>query len=454
MCDIVLFRRDFRLDDNQSINYIHGLDSKNPVIYLFILDPNQCDPGKNKYFGHNVFQFMVSGLDYLTCKLGGKLSILYGNYMNVISKIHKKYGIGNIAFNGDVTPYSIYRDRQLIDYCNTENINCYVTPYEPMLYQPGTVKPKGKTFYQKFTPMYKEYLKLDMPNMVEYVVLNRRSLIFKNMVKSKEILDKYRVGGQFYNHKLDISVNHESINKIFDYVESERDERLGNYTTQMASFLKFGIVSIRKMYNHYKNNQNIRRSLIWRDFYYNIVINRPEILKSNTSLKTKYDLIEWDNSETFITAWEKSNTGYPVVDACMKCLTTTGWLCNRGRLIVASFLVKVLGVDWKIGEKIFAKYLVDYDPIINNGNWQWISGSGADSQPYFRVFNPKLQSQKFDPGALYIKKWLPKLSDIDPKDIHNWETSFHNYKIDYPPIINYTHMKNVTIDRYRQILTS
>ena len=161
-----------------------------------------------------------------------------------------------------------------------------------------------------------------------------------------------------------------------------------------------------------RRKSEIIAQLIWHDFYYQLGYNFPNIF--GHALKPQYDKIKWSKNEKTLTAWKEGKTGYPIVDACMTQLNETGYMHNRGRLIVASFLVKTLLHDWREGEKYFAQKLEDYDPLVNNGNWQWVSSSGADSQPYFRIFNPWLQSKRFDTDGTYIKKYLPVLNDIPP----------------------------------------
>jgi deoxyribodipyrimidine photo-lyase len=172
------------------------------------------------------------------------------------------------------------------------------------------------------------------------------------------------------------------------------------------------------------------------------------------SLKPKYDKIKWHHNSSWFSAWCKGETGYPIVDAGMRQMNTTGYMHNRSRLIVASFLVKTLLIDWREGEKYFAQTLTDYDVANNNGNWGWISSGGADSQPFFRIFNPSLQGENFDKECEYIKKWVPELATLHPKIIHNWETEWVNHKdIKYPkPICNYSEQREKALKMYKDAL--
>ena len=191
--------------------------------------------------------------------------------------------------------------------------------------------------------------------------------------------------------------------------------------------------------------------MYWRDFYANILYEFPRVI--GHSLKTKYDNIHWHHNSNWFKAWCNGSTGFPIVDAGMRQMNTTGYMHNRGRLIVASFLVKTLLIDWREGEEYFANKLTDYDVANNNGNWQWISGGGADSQPYFRVFNPWLQTKEYDPKCEYIKKWIPELKDVPVKDLLKWYIKYIDYKdIKYPkPIVKYEEQKDKVLKMYSSI---
>jgi deoxyribodipyrimidine photo-lyase len=193
--------------------------------------------------------------------------------------------------------------------------------------------------------------------------------------------------------------------------------------------------------------------LIWRDFYFQLGVGFPKVLHGEP-LKEKYINIKWENDIKKFNLWKSGNTGYPIVDAGMKQLNATGFMHNRARLITASFLVKNLFIDWRWGEKYYASKLYDYDPLVNNGNWQWVSSTGADSQPYFRMFNPWLQSKKHDPDGSYIKKWIPGLIDVDPKIIHHWYkySKLREYSNMYiKPIVDYHKTKKIVLETYKTV---
>ena len=246
-----------------------------------------------------------------------------------------------------------------------------------------------------------------------------------------------------------------SLKKFEDY--SETRNNLESNTTQMSAYLKYGCISAREAYlrleEMFGKHHSLIRQLVWRDFYIHILDAFPRVLNGK-SLKPQYDAIKWENSRKFFNAWKNGKTGFPIVDANMRMLNNVGYMHNRGRLIVASFLIKTLLIDWRWGEKYFARMLIDYDPAANNGNWQWVAGSGADSQPYFRIFNPWSQSEKHDKDATFIKKWIPELEDVDAKYIHNWDVFHSQYPaIDYnKPIVDYSLMREKALALYKKYL--
>ena len=232
---------------------------------------------------------------------------------------------------------------------------------------------------------------------------------------------------------------------------------LDKQTSELSAFIKFGCISIREVYwyikEHLGPSSTLIYQLIWRDFYFQLGFGFPHVLKGKP-LKEKYSKIEWDNNPTKLKKWKDGRTGFPIIDAGMRQLNTIGYMHNRARLITASFLVKTLLIDWRLGEKYYATRLYDYDPLVNNGNWQWVSSSGADSQPYFRIFNPWLQSKKHDPDCKYIKKWIPELKEVEPNIIHNWYKYYDkdDYKNIYlSPIVEFDKEKKKVLSVYKKI---
>jgi deoxyribodipyrimidine photo-lyase len=215
----------------------------------------------------------------------------------------------------------------------------------------------------------------------------------------------------------------------FDNYGKDRDYPYKNLTTKLSKYLKFGSVSVRECY-HIMNSE-LAREIIWKEFYAQLLYAFPTLLSNGKGLPNRYNLKLWKPTDLkLFNAWKTGKTGFPLIDASMRCLNATGWLHNRLRMVVASFLVKDCFIDWRKGEKYFANKLVDYDPASNNGGWRWSTGVGADAQVYYRIFNPWTQSLKYDPDAKFIKQWVPELNDISSNHIHKW----FKYHTQYPNI--------------------
>ena len=447
---IFIFRRSFRLSDN--IGLINALKNSKKVLPIFIFTPEQIK--KNTYKSNNAIQFMIESLNELNKDLKekkSKLYFFYGKQHKIISKINKEIKIDSVYVNRDYTPYAIKRDKKIKKTCEKNNIKFF--EFEDILLRPvGSIK-SNDNVYLKFTPYFRACAKI----RVNKPIKNLYSNYFKKKIKceyKKDINNFYK----FNEHILIRGGRKEALlklNKINNFKKyNDKRNILSISTTHLSAYINFGCISIREVYHKFKkklqNNNQLISQLHWRDFYYNICFFHPHVI--GKSLKSKYDDIEWDNNSNLFNKWKEGKTGYPVVDACMRELNTTGYMHNRGRLIVASFLVKILLVDWRKGEKYFATQLTDYDVSVNNGNWQWVSGSGADSQPYFRIFNPWLQSKKFDENCEYIKKWIPELSEVKNNDIHKWDLKYNLYnKVYIKPIVNYKEKRLNTLKIYKKL---
>ena len=230
------------------------------------------------------------------------------------------------------------------------------------------------------------------------------------------------------------------VRPLEDFTNYEQEHNFPSIaTTHLSAHNKFGTVSIRTVYHAiYKKlgkSHPLLRQLYWRDFFTTIAFFFPFVF--GNAFKEKYNNVVWSTNKKFFEKWCKGMTGFPIVDAGMRELNATGFMHNRARLITGSFLVKDLHINWLWGEKYFAQQLIDYDPSVNNGNWQWVASTGCDSQPYFRIFNPWLQQKKFDPECIYIKKWLPEVKNIPIKDIHNWYKTYSEYDNYHPPLVEH-----------------
>jgi deoxyribodipyrimidine photo-lyase len=431
MKTLFIFRRDLRTYDNTTLNQIISKNPKMEIIPIFIFNKKQIEEKENRYYSKNAVQFLFESLDELDF-----LNFFYTstNDIDVISKLYDKYKFETIAFNKDYTPFAIKRDAEIGKWASGKNIS--VISYEDYtIHNMGEIVKDDNKPYLKFTPYYrKSILKKPRPLFSE--------------TKFNFITDKSKSINN-YNHlrpaenKM-ISVNGgrkkalEILGKLkkgqFNNYDKDRDYPYLDKTTKMSAYIKFGCLSIREIYYSLPLTHGIVRELFWHDFYAIITFYFPYVF--NNSFIKKYDAVKWNNNEEFFNKWKQGKTGFPIVDAAMRQLNTIGWMHNRCRMIVASFLVKNLLIDWRKGEEYFARSLVDYDPSSNNGGWQWCASTGTDSQPYFRIFSPTLQMKKYDPECIYIKKWVKELKDVPNKVILNWETK-QNQIINYPiPIIN------------------
>ena len=432
--DIYLFHRDLRIIDNNGLNPDYNL------VPIFIFTPEQIEPSKNKYFSNNAVQFMCECLDDLK-KSVPELYLFYGDTIKTLQKIHKKVGIKSLHFNLDYTPYARRRDDSIFDFCTKHNIECFT--YEDYLLAPmGSFLKKDGNPYVVYGPFKDTIMSSNIskptntkPHFIKCPELN--TLITKRIFY-KNNPDNLVKGGR-----------DEALKKLnFTHYEHNK---LSNSTTHLSAYIKYGCISIREAY-YANTNITYRQQLIWREFYYYIGVYFPDVIDKSKNFQSKYDGIQWSKSEHLLIAWQKGETGYPIIDACMRELNTTGYMHNRGRLISSNFLNRILNMDWRLGELYFAQQLIDYDPLVNNGNWQWIASTGTDTKPYFqRLFNPWLQGQRFDPNCEYIKKWLPELKDVSSKDIHNWE-KYHNDRY-IKPIINYEDARKKSIETYKKILS-
>ena len=453
---LFIFRRDLRVVDNNGLNL---LNEKCKNIYtIFIFTPEQAGNG-NKYKSDNAVQFMIESLEDLASnisKMGGQLHTFYGHNDKVVEDCIKAFDINVVCFNLDITPYARERDAKIIKLC--EKMETYVMyDHDYYLHEPGTIVNGSGNPYVKFTPYYISALKKKVaaPAGTRKLHLAKSSAHVPNKITLDLAMKKF-VGKE--NPDILVHGGRENALKqmriaaknIKHYAQT-RDE-LSKPTSQLSAFIKFGNISVREVYKVFRSKRDFIRQLYWRDFYGGVLYSFPRVL--GHSLNPKYDKIKWHHNERWFEAWKKGETGIPLVDASQRQLLQTGWTHNRGRMISSSILIKILLIDWREGERFYAQHLVDYDIGSNNSGWQFSSGSGADSQPFFRYFNPYLQSKEHDAQCEYIKQWIPELKDVPPADIHNWETTWEKHKeCGYPkPIVNYAEQKEISLKMYKDAL--
>jgi deoxyribodipyrimidine photo-lyase len=453
---LFIFHRDFRIADN--VGLIEASKLCKNLYTCFIFTPEQV--GNTNYFrSQNAIQFMIESLEELETdinKNGGKLIILYANQITALRELISELKIDGIYFNKDYTPYAIERDTKTQELCKKMSIDCQMFS-DYYLYEPGTVTTGGKA-YKKYTPFYLKVVhnKPTVPSSQKPNHLKQPNGSIKHQISLSGAMQKFTKPN---NEILVRGGRTEALKRLKNAVSEQKhyDEKRDFFvekTTFLSAYIKFGCVSIREVYSVFKKafglQHGLIRELLWREFFAHVLYAYPEVV--GRSYQPRYRGLKWHNSTSHLEKWKHGQTGFPIVDACMRQLNTTGYMHNRGRMTVASFLVKTLLIDWRQGEKYFAQKLTDYDIASNNGNWQGISSAGVDMKPYYRDMNPWIQGIKFDRDAEFIKKWVPELRDVNSKDIHKWSTMCNDTKykdIKYPnPIVDYDEQKKKMMDMY------
>lgn len=401
-CCIFIFTRDFRTEDNIGLNY--SLKNFKKVIPVFIFSDYFLDKEKNEYFSEKSFEFLKKNIPKCANIFHSKN---YGE--KILKEIMTKTGANSVVMNKDYTPFAKKREEFF-----KKTFEDFKT-FDDHLLLGELQEPSTRfTHFQKKTSGINvakpESLGVKICKHKEYKCLSFNGEIEK--MKKEKILENIK-------------------DNVKDY-KNERENILK--TNEISKYLKFGLFSIRKLY-YYFDNIDFRRQLLWRDFYYSYYYNDEKSLVNGDSQFVLKN-IKWAKSDSYLQNWKNGTTGVPIIDASMRCLNETGFLHNRLRMVVASFLVKNLRLNWKEGEKYFSNKLIDIDRVINSGNWQNISSVAKHSQPYFRVFNPWIQSKKYDKDCIFIKKWIGELKDVPAKDIHKWSEKWGEYKTYVKPIID------------------
>lgn len=415
--NIFWFRRDLRLHDNAGL--YHALRDGNPVLPIFIFDRNILDELEDKNDRRVEFiHLALQDIQQQLVKMGSSLDVLYGTPPEVYNDLLNEFNIEKVFANHDYEPYTKQRDAAIEKLLKEHGTGFHTFKDQVILEKDEVLKDDGKP-YTVFTPYSRKWKAVltdfhlkPYPNM-KY---------FGNFYKwpKHEIISLAEMGfiaaSQPFPGK-------EWLGQIIRNYKEQRDIPSIQGTSKLSVHLRFGTISIRVLAAEAGAlNETFLNELIWRDFYHMILWHFPKVV--GHAFKAEYDLIKWRNNEKEFAAWCNGQTGYPIVDAGMRELNTTGFMHNRVRMIVASFLTKHLLIDWRWGEAYFAKKLLDFDLAANNGGWQWAAGCGCDAAPYFRVFNPYLQTQKFDPELKYIRKWIPELDELTyPQPIVNHEAA-------------------------------
>ncbi|MDX5339277.1 MAG: DNA photolyase family protein [Cyclobacteriaceae bacterium] len=405
------FRRDLRLEDNTGLFY--ALQQEKNVLPLFIFDTNILDKLEDKADAR--VEFILDQLQSLKQKLeekGGSLLIKQGKPEEIYPKLIEEYQIHSVYTNRDYEPYAKERDQKIEKFLQSKNIE-FFTFKDQVIFEPGEILNGSGEFYKVFTPFSKVWLEKFKESKIQVL----QDPNWKNLHATKPLPDfsLEKLGFETTDIKIPSKMADEDI--IQHYDKTRNFPAKENGTSRLGIHLRFGTISIRKLaLKASELNETYLNELIWREFYQMILAYNPQVV--DKAFKPAYDAIPWRNNEKEFKAWCEGKTGYPIVDAGMRELNATGYMHNRVRMIVASFLTKHLLIDWRWGEAYFAAKLLDYDLAANNGGWQWAAGTGTDAQPYFRIFNPESQTEKFDKELKYIKKWVPEFDTKDyPKTI-------------------------------------
>ncbi|WP_343560368.1 deoxyribodipyrimidine photo-lyase [Sphingobacterium sp.] len=398
------FRRDLRLEDNAGLS--RALATGLPVLPVFIFDENILQQLEDK-FDRRV-DYIHQALDGINNKLkgvGATLNIFYGSPLTIYQTLYEQYNIQEIYCNRDYEPKAIQRDRAIFDFFKTVGIP-FKAVKDQVIFDKNELLKNDGTPYTVYTPYARKWREKLTPE--DYQSKNYKTGLFFQQAYLP-IIALEKIGFK----KTDLSFEPPKLSAaIIDSYDKYRDYPALAATTNLGIALRFGTISIRQCVAFARQHNELWLSeLIWREFFMQILYHFPNVVSE--SFKKKYDSIQWRNNETEFERWCQGRTGYPLVDAGMRQLNKTGYMHNRVRMVAASFLCKHLLIDWRWGEAYFAQKLNDYDLSANNGNWQWAAGSGCDAAPYFRVFNPTIQAEKFDKKHEYSQQWIPELGTSD-----------------------------------------
>lgn len=397
--NVFWFRRDLRLQDN--VGLYHALTSELNVLPIFIFDEEILDQLTNKsdrrvdYIHQALSKINDEFKEYNSC-----LKTFYGKPLEIFKQLIENFDIDTVFCNRDYEPQAIKRDAETADFLNKNQVK-FSDYKDQVIFEKDEVVKSDNSPYTVFTPYSKKWKEILSTNKIE-----KFNSDFKNFLPLKS--EKIRSLKEMGFEKTDLEFKAPILeSKIIDSYDQFRDFPALNHTTHLGIALRFGTISVRTCVEFaLKHNAIWLNELIWREFFMQILFHFPQVVK--TCFKIKYENIKWHNDEKEFKLWCEGKTGYPIVDAGMRQLNETGFMHNRVRMITAGFLTKHLLIDWRWGEAYFAEKLLDYELSSNNGNWQWAAGCGCDAAPYFRVFSPEAQTDKFDKDLKYIKEWLPK----------------------------------------------
>lgn len=462
MTSVMWFRRDLRLEDNMALK--HAFEEADRLYMVFHVNPEQfLEEGSTNQAS---FFSSVQTLREEIEEKGGKLHILKGDLKACFEKLYDELADWtDVYINRDEKGYGLERDKMIAAFFKEKNIKAHGY-FDHHMHASGEIKTNSGTPYQKFTPYFRKWKELQKPEPVEVSfdaskVMQRPVFTedrdsFEAFLSQQKELKELKQGTQAAHDSLDDFIEE----YLKDYKEA-RDFPLKDATSHMSHHLRSGEISVRTVYHKVmqapesEGRETYIQELAWRDFYNMVFAGNPD--QKDTEIDENFRKVQWDNNEDNFKKWREGQTGYPIVDAAMRQLNQTGWMHNRLRMITASFLIKDLLIDWKWGERYFQEKLVDYDASSNVGGWQWAASTGTDGVPYFRVFNPHTQSEKYDKDGDFIRQYVPELKNITSKKIHDpsklsdeeQETFGVHLGEDYPrPIVDHKQSRELAIQAY------
>ena len=390
---IVWLRRDLRLEDNtalyQAVN--HGL----PILVVFIFDPEILEKLPKNDARVNFIHQNLEQINSIVKDKNGSLHIEHKRPIKAWENILSSYDVDKVFFNRDYEPYALARDKNVTEFINSQGVK--IESYkDQVIFEENDILKNDGLPYTVYTPYKKKWLKSFSQELLQPVPTTQKGTFVQSLIPFPSIKD-------IEFEESEIKVQDFNISQLDTYDE-DRNFPAKDNTSYLSPHLRFGTISIRKLIKKIYHNESFLSELIWREFFMQVLFHFPDSVQKN--FKPKYDGIQWRNNEEEFEKWKKGKTGYLLVDAGMRQLNETGYMHNRVRMVVASFLIKHLLIDWTWGEAYFAEKLLDYDLSANVGNWQWAAGTGCDAAPYFRVFNPITQIDKFDKNHVYIRKWI------------------------------------------------
>lgn len=446
-----IFRRDLRIQDNTALNA--AIAASDEVVTCFIF--NDAQVGAHKHRSSNGLCFMIESLEELAEEISsrdGKLFFFHGDHAAVVEQALQEMKIDAVYFNKDYTPFSRARDESIAQVCARHGVPCYQSS-DALLKEPSAFGKDDGRPYTVYTPFFKRASKdpVERPAKLSKGTFAKPRSSLKTVAPRDfwpEESAPARVSRGGRTHAISIL---KGVTSYANY-EEERNLPALKGTTLLAPHNKFGTISIREVYHIIADalgvGHTLIRELYWRDFFTHIAWHFPHVF--GHAFYRHYDALEWSKDMKLFNAWCEGRTGFPIVDAGMRELVATGFMHNRVRMIVASFLVKDLHLSWRWGEAFFARHLTDYDPAVNNGSWQWAASTGCDAQPYFRIFNPWLQQKRFDPDCIYIKRWIPELKNMTTKAVHGLNDPEIARPERYPaPIIDHSIQKIIAEDMFK-----